>query len=137
MRTTRVFHLGMVTVGIAVLLTVWPVPRSSAQPAPSGTVQIDNDDIGGVVTSARRPGAGVWGSAETTDLSTRFARSVVTDAGGRYVVPDIPKATYNVWVRGYGLVDWPKVKTEPGKIVDLKAMLAPSAAAAAQYYPAI
>ena len=53
MGTTRVFHIGMVAVGIAVLLTAWPAPRSSAQPAPSGAVQIDNDDIGGVVTSAR------------------------------------------------------------------------------------
>ena len=75
--------------------------------------------------------------AETTDLGTRFAKSVVTDERGRYVVPDLPKATYNVWVRGYGLVDSPKVKTEPGQTVNLTAVLAPNAAAAAEYYPAI
>src|SRR5262245_62226011 len=105
MGTTRVFHIGLVAVVIAVLLTAWPITRPSAQPAQPGAVQIDNDDIGGVVTSARGPEAGVWVIAETTDLGTRFARSVVTDAGGRYVVPDLPKATYNVWVRGDELVD--------------------------------
>src|SRR5262245_61631871 len=137
MGTTRVFHIAMVIVGIAVLLTAWPAPRSSAQPAQPGAVQIDNDDIGGVVTSPRGLEAGVWVIAETTDLGTRFAKSVVTDARGRYVVPDLPKATYNVWVRGYGLVDSPKGQTEPGTLVDLKAVIAPNAAAAAQYYPAI
>jgi hypothetical protein len=34
-------------------------------------------------------------------------------------------------------VDSPKVRTEPGKIVNLRAVAAPNAAAAAQYYPAI
>src|SRR4051812_40683155 len=101
MRTTRVLHIGIVAIGIAVLLTVWPVTWLSAQPASPGAVQIDNDDIGGVVTSPRGPEAGVWVIAETTALGTRFAKIVVTDAHGRYVVPDLPKATYNVWVRGY------------------------------------
>ena len=41
-----------------------------------------------------------------------------------------------MWVRGYGLVDSPKVAATPGKTLDLKAVPAPSAAAA-QYYPAI
>ena len=39
-------------------------------------VAIDPDDIGGVVTSAQGPEAGVWVIAETTDLPTRFIRSV-------------------------------------------------------------
>ena len=43
--------------------------------------------------------------AETTDLPTKFAKIVVTDDQGRYVIPDLPKANYSVWVRGYGLVD--------------------------------
>src|SRR5215813_11676653 len=137
MGSTRVCHIGMVAVGIAVLLTAWPMTRLSAQPAPPGAVQIDNDDIGGVVTSPRGPEAGVWVIAETTELGTRFAKSVVTDERGRYVIPDLPKATYNVWVRGYGLVDSPKVKSERGQIVNLTAVLAPNAAAAAEYYPAI
>ena len=98
---------------------------------------IDNDDIGGVVTSTKGPEAGVWVIAETTDLPTRFARMVVTDDQGRYVVPDLPKANYNIWVRGYGLVDSPKVKATPGKNLNLKAVIAPNEAAAAKYYPAI
>ena len=61
---------------------------------------------------------------------------VVTDDRGRYLVPDLPKANYNVWVRGYGLVDSPKTQTAPGKTLDLKAVPASSPAAAAQYYPA-
>src|ERR1041384_855856 len=105
MGTRRGYQLGMMVVGIAALLTIWPVTRPSAQPAQAGAVQIDNDDIGGVVTSKSGPEAGVWVIAEATDLGTRFAKIVVTDERGRYVVPDLPKATYNLWVRGYGLVD--------------------------------
>ena len=85
---------------------------------------IDNDDIGGVVTSANGPEAGVWVIAETTDLPTKFAKIVVTDDQGRYVMPDLPKASYSLWVRGYGLVDSPKVKAVPGKILNLKAVVA-------------
>ena len=99
------------------------------------TVRIDDDDIGGVVTSAKGPEAGVWVIAETHDLPTRFARMVVTDDSGRYVIPDLPKANYDIWVRGYGLVDSPKVKSNTGKLVNLKAVVAPNEAAAAQYYP--
>ena len=75
--------------------------------------------------------------AETTDLPTKFAKIVVTDDQGRYVLPDLPKANYSVWVRGYGLVDSPKVQSAPGKILNLTAVPAPNAAAAAEYYPAI
>ena len=66
-------------------------------------VTIDRDDIGGIVTSAKGPEAGVWVIAETTETPTRFSRTVVTDDRGRYVVPDLPTASYQVWVRGYGL----------------------------------
>lgn len=100
-------------------------------------VAIDADDIGGVVAGPEGPEAGVWVIAETNDLGTRFARMVVTDDEGRYVVPDLPDANYEVWVRGYGLVDSPKVKSKPGAKLNLKAVPAPDAAAAAQYYPAI
>ena len=61
------------------------------------------------------PEAGVWVIAETTDLPTRFTRSVVTDDQGRYVIPDLPTANYQVWVRGYGLVDSPKMRAKPGQ----------------------
>src|SRR5574342_126392 len=85
------------------------------QNAPPAAVPVDNDDIGGVVTGPRGPEAGVWVIAETKDTPTRLIKSVVTDDQGRYLVPDLPKANYDVWVRGYGLVDSPKVKAAPGK----------------------
>jgi hypothetical protein len=100
-------------------------------------VAIDNDDIGGVVTGPHGPEAGVWVIAETRDLPTRYAKMVVTDDQGRYVVPDLPKAKYQVWLRGYGLIDSPKVDGIPGQQLNLTAVPAPNDAAAAQYYPAI
>ena len=92
---------------------------SAQQSRSTAAVAIDNDDIGGVVTGANGPEAGVWVIAETTDLPTRYAKMVVTDDQGRYVVPDLPKAKYKVWVRGYGLVDSAKVDGEPGKQLNL------------------
>jgi hypothetical protein len=112
---------------------------ASLQGAETGqapAVQVDADDIGGVVTGARGPEAGVWVIAETTDLPTKFSKTVVTGDGGAYLIPDLPKATYSVWVRGYGLVDSPKVTAAPGKVLNLTAVAAPSPAAAAHYYPA-
>ena len=79
----------------------------------------------------------MWVIAETTDLPTKYAKIVVTDDQGRYVLPELPKAKYKVWVRGYGLVDSPKIDAEPGKLLNLSAVPAPNAAAAAEYYPAI
>jgi hypothetical protein len=134
MSQARVFCLGIVVIVIAAFLASRPSSLSSQQ---NVVVAIDNDDIGGVVTSAKGAEAGVWVIAETTDLPTRFARMVVTDDRGRYVLPDLPKANYSIWVRGYGLVDSPKVKSAPGKTLNLKAIVAPNDAAAAQYYPAI
>src|SRR5205085_291168 len=109
-----------------------------ARPAQApATVNIGADDLGGVVTSANGREAGVWVIAETTDLPTRFIKIVVTDEQGRYVIPELPKANYNVWVRGYGLVDSPKVKATPGAHLNLTAATAPTAAAAAEYYPGV
>jgi len=77
----------------------------NAQQRSGASVAIDADDIGGLVTSSKGPEAGVWVIAETTDLPTKFARIVVTDDQGRYVLPDLPRANYQVFVRGYKLVD--------------------------------
>jgi hypothetical protein len=99
-------------------------------------VALDPDDIGGTVTSAAGAEAGVWVIAETTDLPTKFARIVVTDDRGRYVVPDLPRATYQVFVRGYGLVDSARTTARPGQRLDLKAIVAPDPRAAARVYPA-
>ena len=132
-----------IALGIVTLAAALPAPadaQQNAAPQPaaaSAIVEIDDNDIGGVVISRFGPEAGVWVIAETTELGTRFAKMAVTDEAGRYVVPDLPKATYRVWVRGYGLVDSPKVTTAPGKTLNLSAVIAPNLAAAAQYYPAI
>src|SRR3989454_1601268 len=128
--------MNTIRMAIAIFFIVSATGLSGQRGTPAA-VSIGNTDIGGVVTSSKGPEAGVWVIAETTDLSTKFAKIVVTDDRGRYVMPDLPKANYNVWVRGYGLVDSPKVRTEPGKMLDLTAVAAPNAAAAAQYYPPI
>jgi hypothetical protein len=109
----------------------------SARPATAQAPALDADDIGGVVTSTNGPEAGVWVIAETSALPTRFAKIVVTDDQGRYVVPDLPAADYQLWVRGYGLADSDKVAAQPGKSVNLTAKIAPTPAVAAQVYPAI
>jgi hypothetical protein len=121
----------------AVLASAMFAAGARAQQSAAPAVAIDDDDIGGLVTSRFGPEAGVWVIAQTTELGTRFAKVAVTDERGRYVLPDLPKAHYQVWVRGYGLVDSPKIAAEPGKILNLTAETAPSLAAAAQYYPAI
>ena len=101
------------------------------------TVDIGAHDFGGVVTSAKGPEAGVWVVAETTSLPVKFAKIVVTDDLGRYVVPELPDASYKVWTRGYGLVDGPAVEARPGRHLDLAATPAATPAEAARYFPAI
>src|SRR6201988_596509 len=133
MKKTRLPAL-LLALGLIAFVTTTSVHSAGqAGAAPA----IDNDDIGGVVTGAQGREAGVWVIAETRSTPTRLIKSVVTDDRGRYVVPDLPAGEYDVWVRGYGLVDSPKVKSAPGKIVNLKAVAAPDKKAAAQYYPAL
>jgi len=106
-------------------------------PAPKVTnIPIDADDIAGVVASTAGPEAGVWVIAETEELGTRFARIVVSDDNGRFLVPDLPAAGYQLWVRGYGLQDSPKVAAKPGTRIDLTAIVAEDPATAARVYPA-
>ena len=109
---------------------------TGCQSQDSSDITIDSDDIGGVVASENGPEAGVWVIAETEDFDTRFARIVVTDDAGRYLIPDLPDAAYSVWVRGYGLADSQKVPASPGDMLDLSATVASSPAEAAQVYPA-
>lgn len=99
-------------------------------------LDLKSDEIGGIVSSRNGSEAGVWVIAETTDLPTRFIKEVVTDDQGRYLIPALPAATYTVWARGYGLIDSTKIRTQPGKRVDLKPTVAPNPKAGAQYYPA-
>src|SRR5215208_2742694 len=119
-------------IGIAAMAVAVPAPAGAQQAA----VAIDNDDIGGVVAGPSGPEAGVWVIAETTETPTKFARIVVTDDQGRYVVPDLPAATYQVFVRGYGLVDSQRQAAKRGQQLNLTAQIAPDAKAAAQIYPA-
>ncbi len=132
MKTTTQLYFAMLAAGVIALLAA-----CAAQMSSDSGVSIGASDLGGVVSGASGPESGVWVIAETTELPTKFAKIVVTDDRGRYLMPDLPKATYSVWVRGYGLVDSPKVRTAPGATLNLKAVAAPSPAAAAQYYPAI
>ena len=129
--TKRILYPGLVGVGIAVFLAA-SLARLSAGQGANGPIAIDADDIAGVVTSAKGPEAGVWVIAETTSLPTKFSKTVVTDDQGRYLVPDLPKGTYTVWVRGYGLVDSKKVQAAPGKVLNLTAVIAPNPREAAQ-----
>jgi hypothetical protein len=86
-------------------------PRKGAAP---NAVSVDAEDIGGTVTSSKGPEAGVWVIAETSDLQTKFRKIVVTNDHGQYLLPDLPKANYKVWVRGYALVDSRKVARSGG-----------------------
>ncbi len=132
----RPLSLVAVFMTLAALSSFLPFGSPSAQ-QPASDVAIDNDDIGGVVTGPKGPEAGVWVIAETRDLPVRYIKSVVTDDRGRFVVPDLPAATYQVWARGYGLVDSTKIAAKPGQRIGITAVSAPSEAAAAHYYPAI
>ena len=132
MKTRRILFA---TATVAASALLWAASTRGAF-ASGGEPAMDEDDIAGVVTGTSGPEAGVWVIAETTDLPTKFAKIVVTDDRGRYLLPDLPKAKYDVWVRGYGLVDSPRQKAEPGETLNLKSTKAPNARAAAEYYPA-
>jgi hypothetical protein len=136
MNIKRSVLLGGIALTLASIVATTPAPVRAAPAA--DRIAIDNDDIGGVVRNpSGQPEAGVWVIAETHDLAVRFIKIVVTDEQGRFVVPDLPQANYQVWARGYGLVDSAKTTSTPGKIVNIAAIPAPDEAAAARYYPAI
>jgi hypothetical protein len=136
MKIQHGLSVGVVALALLVAIAATPM-RLNAQQSGTVAIKIGSNDIGGVVVSPHGPEAGVWVIAETTELPTKFARIVVTDDRGRYLIPDLPEADYRVWVRGYGLVDSPKMHGEPGKRLNLKAVPAPNDADAAHYYPAI
>src|SRR2546428_12907073 len=135
MRTHTASYVAVMVVGLAAFSTV-PRTRTPVHQPPEPAARSDGDTIGGVVTGPSGPEAGVWVIAETSELATKFVKIVVTDDQGRYLLPDLPKATYRVWVRGYGLVDSPAVRATPGRTPNLTAAGAPDARAAPDYYPA-
>jgi hypothetical protein len=124
--TLRLSFIALAALACAAMMS--PVSFAAAVPKIA-------DGLSGSVTSAKGPEAGVWVIAETSDLPSRYIKIVVTDDQGRYVLPQLPKAKYKVWVRGFGLVDSNPVDATPGNVVDLKAVVAPSPKEAAQYYP--
>jgi hypothetical protein len=134
--TSKRLNVGAIVVGLTAIALGSIVVVRAGQGGRTAAPSIDGDDIGGIVTGARGPEAGVWVIAETRTLPTRFIRIVVTDDQGRFLVPDLPRAEYDVWVRGYGLVDSPKTKASPGQTLALNAKAAPDKKAAAHYYPA-
>jgi hypothetical protein len=134
--TRNSFCVSIASMALATIVAV-SFSGEHARVAAQAAVPIDADDIGGVVTGPRGPEAGVWVIAESAGLPTTLRKIVVTDDQGRYLVPDLPKGDYSVWVRGYGLVDSPKTSAAPGKALNLTAVPAPNAKAAAEYYPAL
>src|SRR5579884_2664864 len=102
MKSKRILHPG-IGIALAAMLVAALAGLLAAQ-TKSAAVRVGASDVGGAVTSPKGPEAGVWVIAETTELPTKFVRIVVTDDQGRYVIPDLPAANYEVWVRGYGLI---------------------------------
>jgi hypothetical protein len=101
-----------------------------------GQTQSPTGIITGVVQGASGPEAGVWVIAETKDLPTNFIKIVVTNDQGRFLLPDLPNASYSVWVRGYGLVDSkPQVLKPSTTQVTLRVAPAKTPQEAAQVYP--
>src|SRR5262245_12802135 len=130
----RVFVSSWLIVGGVMVLGALVADAGQRREA-SAAVALDVDDIGGVVTGEYGPQAGVWVIAETSELPTGFVRIVVTDEQGRYVVPDLPKASYQVFVRGYGVADSKRVTGRPGQRLDF-AVVEASERAAAAVFPA-
>ena len=120
----------------AVTLTAVGLALDGRSVAAQQAVTLDADDVGGVVSSAAGPEAGVWVIAETDDFATLYRKIVVTDDDGRFVLPDLPDADYEIWVRGYGLVDSPPVSARPGQTLDLTAAAAATPRDASAVYPA-
>lgn len=99
--------------------------QPSAQDFIRGKVHVQHGDPGGV-----------WVIAQTEELGTPFAKIVVTDDKGNFLLPDLPDANYQVWVRGYGLVDSQPVEARPSnKNVNLRAQVASTPQEAAKIYP--
>lgn len=110
----------------------------SCQKSDSSSRNVLNPEgyITGQVSSENGPEAGVWVIAETKETNTPYIKIVVTDDDGRFVMPELPEHTYNVWVRGYGLLDSEPVEGRPGdRDLALAVQLATSPQQAAEVYP--
>ena len=92
MRVTRILYASLLTIEFALSLS----HGLRAQQAADTVVRVGDNDLGGTITSANGPEAGVWVIAETTELPTKLAKIAVTDDRGRYLIPDLPRANYSV-----------------------------------------
>jgi streptogramin lyase len=138
MRAKRTLSLIAAPVAIAALAVGATLGTGTERTAPPRTGFIQ-----GTVTSGDdRPEAGVWVIAETGDLPTpAYRKIVVTNDRGRFVLPELPEADYQVWVRGYGLNDSDKVpvtveQTGPRRPIALEAEVAGTPQERAAHYPA-
>jgi hypothetical protein len=111
--------------------------NGAARNAGASGVQVDKNSVGGVVVNSNggKPEAGVWVIAETK-LQVPFRKIVVTDDQGRFLVPDLPDAPYELWVRGYGLRHSERVKASRGEQVKIHVANVVSPQEAAKIYPA-
>src|SRR5919106_3635846 len=117
--------------------SLWVLLVAGAAQGQQPATQLGNTAIGGTVINGAsgRPEAGVWVIAETKSLSTPFRKIVVTDDQGRFLLPELPAASYELWIRGYGLKDSPRTKAERGAQVKLQATDAATPREAARIYP--
>jgi len=116
-------------------LVTW---SAAGQQNTTSKMQVDKSSVGGVVvnTNGGKPEAGVWVIAETKSLPAPFRKIVVTDEQGRFLVPDMPAGSYELWVRGYGLRDSERTKVSLGGQVKLQVSSAATPQEAAKIYPA-
>ena len=135
MTSTKRNALSALFCSVAALSIGMPGVSIAAAPVAAKAAKAATGEISGVVTGANGPEAGVWVVAETSSLPTGFTKIVVTDDNGRFMIPELPKASYKVWVRGYGLTDSAKVSASLGQALKLKVKPAASEKAAAEIYP--
>ena len=113
--------------GILLAMTVMAGALLAQAPTPARRAYPDGF-ISGRVLNGTTPEAGVWVIAQTHETNTPFVKIVVTDDAGRFVLPQLPQATYQVWVRGYGLIDSARTRGRPGDTaLELKVESAPDA----------
>ncbi len=124
--------------GFVLLLGVFQWSAAGQRNAADLGIQVRANSIGGVVLNndGGRPEAGVWVIAETKSLQVPFRKIVVTDDQARFLVPDLPKGDYELWVRGYGLKDSSRSNAALGSQVRLVVDNASSPQEAAKIYPA-
>ena len=132
MRLSRVHEHFMRPIVLLAASLALAVASTACSPGPG----MDDGVISGVVQGDNGPEAGVWIIAETDDFGTGFAKIVVSDDDGRFVLPQLAEASYDVWVRGYGLADSEPVTAAVGDDLVLSAAYPETPQEQAAVYPA-